>query len=45
MKYYKDKKGGKGFDEAEYDGEQDITDYELATSVYVSFKDMHILIS
>uniref|UniRef100_A0A0R3RHM2 Uncharacterized protein n=1 Tax=Elaeophora elaphi TaxID=1147741 RepID=A0A0R3RHM2_9BILA len=35
MKYYEDMKGGKVPDEVDFDSGQDITDYELAASVYV----------
>ncbi|EFO26792.2 hypothetical protein LOAG_01694 [Loa loa] len=34
MKYYKDLKGGKVSDEVDFNDGQDITDYELATSVF-----------
>lgn len=37
MKYYEDAKDGKVPGEVDFDSEQDITDYELATSVYVQW--------
>lgn len=35
MKYYEDMKGGEVLDEVNFDSGQDVTDYELATSMYV----------
>lgn len=34
MKYYEDVKGDKVFDEVDFDNGHDITDYELAASMY-----------